>query len=72
VTLTWSDCNGYQRATADPDTVSAWMWSRLMANAGGRPFMAIGSSAAGHVDTAEGAQHAAELCVAARVAAGRL
>ena len=72
VTLTWSDCNGYQRATADPDSVSAWMWVEPDGKHGWVVFYGDRPLGAGHVGTAEEAQHAAELCVAARIAAGLL
>jgi len=44
VTLTWSGSDGYRRATADHDGVSAWSGASLTANTAGWSFMAIGSS----------------------------
>ena len=72
VTLIWSSCKGYQGATADLDSVSAWMWGEPDGKHEWVVFYGDRLIGAGHVGTAEEAQHAAELCVAARVVAGLL
>jgi hypothetical protein len=72
VTLTWSGSDGFERATADHDGVSAWMWVEPDGKHGWVVFYGDRLVGAGHVGTAEEAQDAAELCVAARIAAGLL